>query len=455
MRRRIVALAVLVAALALVLFGVPLAIGVAQLAVIEEQASLVRLASVTARSVQTDMAHEELPDAIPESSGDTELAVYDVHGQLLLGRGPRSGDRHVAASLAGHAAQADENGMLIVTVPVTGEHAVHGAVRATRPVASVYQHLVPAWLGMVGLAALVLVAVWQLARRQAGRLAEPLEALSVAARRLGDGDFGVRSPATGVAEIDAVRQALNDTAERLDHLLARERAFSAEASHQLRTPLAGLRLRLESSLELPEPDSRLAVRAGIACADQLERTIEELLLLAREPASTRGEPIDLGGLVLDIVRPWAERLTAAGRSVERTVEEGLPRAPVSAAAVRQILGVLFDNAEVHGAGTVRVTVREAPGAVAVDVADDGAGLTPETFAGTPTSALHGMGLGLARRLAEAENGRLILSRPSPPIFTLLLPVERRPAEDRPARPGRPGGEPVENVEHSFVRADLP
>lgn len=454
MRRRIVGLAVLVAALALVLFGVPLAIGMAQITVMEEQASLERLASVTARSVQTDMAHGRLPDAIPESIGDTDLAVYDVHGKLLLGLGPRSGDRHVALALVGQASQTDESGMLVVTVPVTGEHAVHGAVRATRPVASVYQHLVPAWLGMVGLAALVLVAVWRLARRQAGRLAAPLGPLSVAARRLGDGDFGVRASTSGVAEIDAVGQALNDTAERIDHLLARERAFSAEASHQLRTPLAGLRLRLESSLELPEPDSRLAVRAGIACADQLERTIDELLVLAREPAATRGEPIDLGGLVVDMLHGWGERLGAAGRSFEHIVEDGLPRTPASAAAVRQILAVLLDNAEVHGAGTVRVTVREVPGAVAVDVADDGAGLSRDTFTGRPTSGPHGMGLGLARRLAEAENGRLVLSRSSPPVLTLLLPVERLPAEERPVRPARAGRESVDDVEHSLVGADL-
>jgi signal transduction histidine kinase len=93
--------------------------------------------------------------------------------------------------------------------------------------------------------------------------------------------------------------------------------------------------------------------------------------------------------------------------------------------------VLLDNAEVHGAGTVRVTVGDVSGAVAVDVTDEGAGLAAATFAPTPTPGRHGMGLGLARRLAEAENGRLILSRPSPPILTVLLPVEPQPADERP------------------------
>jgi signal transduction histidine kinase len=419
MRRRIVGLAVLAATLALVLFGVPLGLGVAKLAVADEQASLRRLAGVTARSVQSELAHEEDLGEIPDSSGDTELAVYDDDGDLLVGRGPETGDRGVRTALQGRTTEANENGILVVTVPVFGDHGANGAIRVARPVAVIYHHLLPAGLGMLALGAVVLAGVWQLARRQARRLAAPLETLAANARRLGDGDFGVRAPPAGVAEIDAVGRALNDTAERLDALLARERAFSAEASHQLRTPLTGLRMRLESALMMPDQEVRRAVRGGIASADQLGRTIDELMQLAREPASTRGEPVDIGTLVADVLAPRRERLTAAGRAVEETVEANLLRASASAAAVRQILGVLLDNAEVHGAGTITVTVRDSSGAVAVDVADAGAGLDPATM-GPGRSG--GMGLGLARRLAEAEGGRLVLSRPSPPVFTLLLPT---------------------------------
>ena len=100
-----------------------------------------------------------------------------------------------------------------------------------------------------------------------------------------------------------------------------------------------------------------------------------------------------------------------------------PRA--SAVAVRQVLAVLVDNATVHGRGTVTLTVREAADAMAIDVADEGPGVRePEhvLFARRPeTGDAHGIGLALARRLAEAEQGRLKLTRPSPPVFTLLLP----------------------------------
>lgn len=418
MRRRIVGLAVLVASLALVLFGVPLAIGVAQLAVADEQTALQRLAGITARSVQAELSHGEQVDEVADGSG---LAVYDDHGALLAGSGPDPGDDAVRAALHGVSSHGRDDGQLIVTVPVPGEHdTVLGAVRAVRPIAAIYQHLVPVWLGMLALALLVLAVVWRLARRQARRLTEPLEALSVNARRLGDGDFGVRAPAAGVAEIDAVGRALNDTAERLDALLARERAFSAETSHQLRTPLAGLRLRLESALGASDGAARRALQGGIASADQLERTIEELMALAREPGSTRGEPIDVADLVADVAATRRERLASAGRGLDEDLTRDLPRAPVSAAAVRQVLGVLLDNAEVHGSGTVRVTTRDAAGAVAVDVADEGRGLDPDALG---TAGPGGMGLGLARRLAEAEGGRLVLTRPSPPVFTLLLPGE--------------------------------
>lgn len=451
MRRRIATLTVVAATLALAAFGVPLAVGITQLALVEEEAALARLADLTARSVQADLAHHVQPQGIPDSTGDVDLAVYGTDGQLILGRGPAVADTDVASALAGHPSHSGNDGILITTLPVADGHDVHGAVRATRPVASLYSHLLPAWLGMIGLAGLVLLAVWQLARHQARRLAEPLVDLSTNARRLGDGDFGVRATTTGIAEIDSVAAALNDTAERLDELLARERAFSAEASHQLRTPLTGLRFRLEAALHVPGQDPRNAIAAGIECADQLENTIDELLLLAREPEATRGEPVDVESLVRDVIATRLEELRAAGRPVGCSAEPpSLPRSPVSPAAVRQILNVLLDNAEIHGSGRVKITLRDASGAIAVDVADEGRGLDTESPGGQQRS---GMGLGLARRLAEAEGGRVVMTSSSPTVFTMLLPAERshdQNAGDESA--AHQPGNAVQHVEHPLVRA---
>ena len=319
-----------------------------------------------------------------------------------------------------------EDGHLVVAVPVTHDGDVIGAVQAAAPRSAVERQVALTWAAMAALAALAVTATWLVGRRQARRLARPLEDLAVGARRLGEGDFSVRVGRGGVPEIDAVASALDGTAGRLDDLLARERAFSADASHQLRTPLAGVRLRLEAALEQPDGDLRSAIGESLVDVDRLEATIEELLTLARGERAERAEPLDLVALLDELSAEWGGRLALQGRDLDLTIDRGAPMARASAAAVRQVLAVLVDNAARHGSGTVAVRVREAADAVAIDVSDQGRGVhEPEhvLFARRPATAhAHGIGLALARRLAEAENGRLTLTRPSPPVFTLLLPA---------------------------------
>jgi signal transduction histidine kinase len=210
-------------------------------------------------------------------------------------------------------------------------------------------------------------------------------------------------------------------------MLARERSFSADASHQLRTPLTGLRLRLEAALDRPGQDLRQAITDGIAAADRLEQTIEELLALARDTRSSNTAPLDLPALLEEIEAGWHDRLAAQDRKLHVAVDPHAPVSLASTAAVRQVLTVLLDNAATHGSGTVSVAVRNAVDALAIDVSDEGAGITapePELF--TRRSRLaegHGIGLALARSLAEAEGGRLRLTRPAPPTFTLLVPAQ--------------------------------
>jgi signal transduction histidine kinase len=233
-----------------------------------------------------------------------------------------------------------------------------------------------------------------------------------------------------VAEVDAAAAALNATAERLGHLVARERAFTADASHQLRTPLTGLRLRLEAALAAPETDRGVTVEAALEGAledvDRLESTVEDLLALARDVAPVR-QPLDLAGLLDEVERHWRGPLAAAGRPLRVQSEPRLPEAHASAAAVRQVLDVLVGNAAEHGAGAVSVRARAAPDAIAVDVDDEGPGPSrpsEELFRRRSDPARgRGIGLALARSLTEAEGGRLVLSRPGPaPCFTLLLPA---------------------------------
>lgn len=426
MRSRIVGLAVVAAAVAIACFGIPLAVAVAQYTTVYREVDLQRQADRAAARVALDLARGETP-----SPGDLEdydsltfRSVYDLDRDRLLGRGPATADYTVRQAEDGTADTGVRGDEIVVAVPVNHEGEVVGVVRVAGPRGALLWPVWAAWLGMAGLALVALGLVWLLARRQARRLARPLDDLSAAATRLGDGDFSVRLPAVAYPEIDAVASSLNATAARLDDLLTRERAFSAEASHQLRTPLTSLRLRLEGALAHPDGDLRGAINAGLDAADRIESTIDELLVLARDRDRVL-EAVDVGALLPPLTEPWATRLAAGGRSLRLVVEPGTPPAMASAAAVRQVLTVLLDNAAVHGAGRVDVAVRDAGGAVAVEVADQGDGVPEDgadLWARRPREDGHGIGLALARRLAEAEGGHLRLASPAPPVFALLLPT---------------------------------
>ncbi|MGY1621970.1 sensor histidine kinase [Geodermatophilus sp. SYSU D00965] len=430
MRTRIIGVALLASVLAICLFGLPLGAGVLQYALQHERSHLVSIASDVAIEVSADVDDRDPvdPEALADLGDDDRVryaAVYDEGGDRLAGSVPTVDDEVLAAALGGEVSSGTDDGVLVAAVPVTHSEDVIGAVLVTSSRGAVLGEVVLVWAGMAGLAVAAVVMAWLVGRRQARRLAGPLEDLEDRARRLGDGDFSVRSRRGGIEEIDSVGAALDATAARLDDMLARERAFSADASHQLRTPLAGLRLRLEAALEQTDADPRPAIAASLVDADRLEATIEELLTLARAGQGGQAAPVDLHALLGELAPEWGARLALHRRDLAVHVEPATPEAWASTAAVRQVLAVLLDNAITHGRGTVTVAVREAAGAVAIDVRDEGPGVPADDgrlFARRADRRDgHGIGLALARRLAESAQGRLELQRPSPPVFTLLLP----------------------------------
>jgi len=193
-----------------------------------------------------------------------------------------------------------------------------------------------------------------------------------------------------------------------------------------RNPLTGLRLGLEVALEDPAQDPRAAISTAIEDTERLQRTIEDLLKLARDTTRTT-DTLDLGPLLQEVTDSWSRPLATRGRTLRVSRGEDLPTARASAAAVRQVLSVLLDNAAGHGSGTVTVAVRDAGDALAIDVSDQGSGVAvgaEELFTRRAEGAVgHGIGLALARSLAEAEGGRLSLTRPVPPTFTLFVPTD--------------------------------
>jgi signal transduction histidine kinase len=434
MRRRIVVLAVLAAALATSLFGVPLAVGAAQFYLDDERAELERVADAVAITVAGELVRGQSPTGLPGTPGEFDVALYGTDGLRVAGTGPEAADPPVLRAGRGSVTSLDLARELVVAVPVTDGNRITGVVRAASDYSSVRSRIAWTWALMVGLGALAVAATWLVARWQARRLAAPLEALSRTAQQLGGGDFSVRTAGSGIPEIDAAGSSLDSTAARLGALVARERAFAADASHQLRTPLTGLRLGLETALDSPGADLRTAATAAIDAADRLERTIEDLISLSREPRRD-GSPLAVDELASGVEQTWRPVLAAQGRALRIDVHPDSPVSTAAPAAVRQVLGVLLDNAARHGAGTVTVTVRDAGGALAFDVADQGPGVDD----GEPLprrrddAAGHGIGLTLARSLAEAEGGRLRLSRPAPPVFTLLLPTASNGHDPGPGR----------------------
>jgi signal transduction histidine kinase len=438
MRTRIISVAVLAAVVATVLFAVPLGVGAFEYLMQQQRGHLVGHARDVALSVVGDVhdgAPVDLEDVEDLVGEEHRVTVYDGNGDRLAGSGPNAPADVVSDALDGDTEADTVGALLVAAVSVTFSDEVIGAVTVATP-STVLRDVAVIWAAMAGLAAAAVTVAWLVGRRQARRLARPLEDLEENAHRLGDGDFSVRTRRGGIPEIDAVGAALDATAARLDDLLARERAFSTDASHQLRTPLAGLRLRLEAAAERTDPETGAAIAASLVDADRLEGIIDELLALARAGQAGSAGPVDLGALLGELSAEWGARLALHGRDLQVRVDPGVPDARVSAAAVRQVLRVLVDNATIHGRGTVTLAVREASGAVAVDVADEGPGVQdPEgtLFAQrADRSDGHGIGLALARRLAEAEQARLTLTRAAPPVFTLLLPAAANTADAQQA-----------------------
>jgi signal transduction histidine kinase len=421
-RRRLVTAIAGVAALAVILFAVPLAVVLARTYRDDELLRLQRDTVAATREIDVGAVGD--PVEVPPSAD--QLAVYDRSGRRVAGTGPARADAIVLTALrTGRLADEHGGGELRVAVPLLSRERVTGAVRAARADSGAAADVRRAWLLLGALVLIVLIVAVVAARIVGRRLAIPLERVAAAATRLGDGDFAVRAPRARIEEVDEVARALDATADRLGELLGRERAFTADASHQLRTPLAALRIELEA-LELRGAGSDEVV-AALAQVDRLEATIDTLLAVARDATQPR-EPADVVPMLDELEARWRGELAAASRPLRIRVEDRPLRALASPLVVAEILDVLVDNARRHGSGEVEVSARPASSHVAIDVRDDGPG-----FAVRPEVAFerrhaadngHGIGLALARSLAHAEGGRLDVTNAGPgATVRLLLPRE--------------------------------
>lgn len=426
MRRRLVLAIAGVAALAVAVLAVPLAVMLGRTYREQELLRLQRDAIAVTRGIDAGRGGD--PVEIPRFDG--EIAVYDRSGRRVAGSGPATADPVVASALAdARPADVREGDRFVVAVALISGERVTGAVRADRSgaaaAADTRAALAVLALASVAILGIAMAAGWLLARR----LAAPLERVSRTARRLGEGDFSARSSPVGVRELDDVVSALNRAATRLGELVGRERAFSADASHQLRTPLQALRIELETMQMGGRQDPALA--AALAQVDRLERTTETLLAVARDqprPSATT----DAAAVLRDCAARWTGPLAASGRPLRLIGERAGVHAAAAPTVVGEILEVLVANAHRHGAGEVRLALAADDEWVTIDVSDDGPGLGPDPEAAfarrVSGDAGHGIGLALARALAHAEQGRLSsLGGAGATLRLQLLRARGRPA----------------------------
>jgi signal transduction histidine kinase len=427
MRRRLLGAMLLVAVVAVAGFGIPLAVSVRARYRDEALLTLSEEAATAAVAVPGSFLRDRDTPELPVPAGDVDVALYGTTGDKLQGEGPARADATVEAVLRGGGPQRNRD-ELVVAVPISHEEVVVGAIRTSMPGSVVTDHTRRTWAAMAVLALGVLAVAGILAARRSRSLALPLAGLRADADVVGAGGEVTVRPDTGLPEIDTVHRALAEAATRLNAALARERSLSADLAHQLRTPLSSLRLRLETE-QVADGHGGPLIGGALRDVDRLEQTIDDLLVLARDTERVR-EPHALTTLLRDAVTRWQPRLAAAGRRLDVDLEPSLPWVEVSPGAVRQILDVLLDNALVHGDGDVALSgARVGQGAV-VAVSDHGASTVDaqELFVRrNPAAVGSGIGLALARRLAEAEELRLVLANPGPGVTFHLVFGGRSPA----------------------------
>jgi signal transduction histidine kinase len=422
-RRRVLGSILGVAVAVVVVFGVPLGIVGTRLVRDEARERLERQAD----SAAVVIAAARDPLAVPagdlapfvSSSTSVDVILPDGSRHHLLGPAGDDGDPEATSEV--------RPGVVV-------------AARATSSTTG--RRILDAWLAVGAGAVLALAVALLLARQQVPRLAGPLQELAAVSGRLGAGDFTARAEPSGIPEIDAVAERLNASTGLLADLLRREREFSANASHQLRTAVTALRLPLEELAVTGGPDTSPSVERALRQADRLERTIEELLAMAREGAAGPLAPYRVGAVVDEAAATWAPILARRGRALVAE-SDGERLAVGSPTTLAQVLDVLLDNAVRHGAGAVRISVRPpmdpadpadptdpsdppaggGTGGIVVAVDDEGPGIPAgEERAIFQRGHGHGTGLGLAvaREVLAAEGGRLVLARPRPPRFEVVL-----------------------------------
>ncbi len=311
--------------------------------------------------------------------------------------------------------------LLATAVPVLEHGRPHGAVRITQSVAAVHRAVRTSILYLVGLAAVVLALGMVAGALIAQQIARPIRRLDRAARRVAGGDLDATVAVEGSAEQRSLARTFNEMTGRVKRLLRVQQDFVADASHQLRTPLTGLRLRLESLGERFRQDRAIAgeLDAAMKEIDRLSLIVDELLLLSRAGEhELPGEQVDLG----EAASRAAERWAGAARERGISLQVGAGAAPSTAWCAKpdldRSIDALLENALRYSPAGSAISIVTGPGRI--EVLDEGPGLAPgeeETVfdrfsrgsAGRRGPAGTGLGLAIARELTRQWDGEITLT----------------------------------------------
>ncbi|MGN9756612.1 ATP-binding protein [Streptomyces sp. SD31] len=326
----------------------------------------------------------------------------------------------------------------VISAKETGEEGE--TVTVQEPRSSVTREVGRTLLIIAAVALLAVIAAVLLAIRQANRLASPLTDLAETAERLGSGDPRPRHKRYGVHELDRVADVLDSSAERIARMLTAERRLAADASHQLRTPLTALSMRLEE-ITLTEDLDTVKEEATIALTqvERLTDVVERLLTNSRDPRNGSAVTFDLDEVIQQQLAEWRPAYRSAGRAIVSSGKRHLT-AVGTPGAVAQVLAALIENSLMHGGGTVALRTRVTGNQAVIEVTDEGPGIPADLGARIFERAISGrnstgIGLAVARDLAEADGGRLEMLQTKPPVLALFLsrtpPPKKQPGDAGP------------------------
>jgi len=333
--------------------------------------------------------------------------------------------------------------ILATSAPVLEHGRPAGAIRVTQSIAAVSKAVRSSIVDLAILAGVVLALGLVAGAIVAQRLAKPIRRLEGVARTVAGGELDAAAAVEGSREQRSLARSFNEMTARVRRLLRVQQDFVADASHQLRTPLTGLRLRLEGLSERLRGDraAHEELEAGMEEIDRLSQIVDELLVLSRAGEhELPGEAVELGAAVGAAGERW--RATAAERGLELLVEEGEGEgeAWIAGPDLARAMDALLENALRYSppGSTVWLSAREGR----VEVADEGPGLATgeeetvfERFsrgeAGRRGPAGTGLGLPIARELTRQWGGDVVLA--NRPEGGLRASIELPAGVGEPAR----------------------